>query len=278
MINYTQNYFDIRLLKLSELKLHETTETYRLRNIYNRISKSKHLINPVIVGKHRNEYILIDGANRFNSLKVIGCKLAIAQIIEYNNSRIQLKNWNHLIYHFDIELVISYCKHNDIKFDSVSYTSGEKVLKQKLNTILATDLFKNETILVHFPRNFDSLLEELNKFVKIYFEKFTFDRTEGEINISNLKKFTRRKGTLIEFPRFKKSHIIRSANNKHKIPAGITRHILINRVLHVRYEIKNLLDEKDLVKKSKELEKYLISKIDDNKVRQYVESVIVFDE
>lgn len=278
MINYTQNYFDLRLLRLSELKLHETTETYRLRNIYNRISKSKHLLNPVIVGKHKNDYILIDGANRFNSLKVIGCKLAIAQIIDYNNSRIQLKNWNHLIYHFDIELIKSYCKHNDLKFDIISYTAGEKVLKNKLNTILATDLIKNETIIVYLPRNFNSLIDELNKFVKIYFEKFTFDRTEGEIRISDLKKFTRRKGTIIEFPRFKKNHIIRSANNKHKIPAGITRHILINRVLHIKYEIKNLLNEKDIDKKSKELEDYLISKIDENKVRQYAESVIVFDE
>lgn len=278
MINYTQNYFDLKLLKLSELKLHETTETYRLRNIYNRISKSKHLLNPVIVGKYRNEYILIDGANRFNSLKVIGCKLAIAQIIDYNNSRIQLKNWNHLIYRFDIELIKSYCKHNNLKYDLISYTNGEKVLKQKLNTILVTDFLNNETIVIHLPRNFDLLLEELNKFVKIYFEKFTFDRTEGETKISDLKKFTRRKGTLIEFPKFKKNHIIRSANNKHKIPAGITRHILINRVLHVKYEIKNLLDEKDIEKKSKELEKYLIGKIDENKVRQYVESVIVFDE
>jgi len=278
MINYTQNYFDLKLLKLSELKLHETTETYRLRNIYNRISKSKHLLNPVIVGKYKNEYILIDGANRFNSLKVIGCKLAIAQIIDYNNSRIQLKNWNHLIYDFDIELIKSYCNNTDLKYDLISYTNGEKVLKQKLNTVLVTDLLKNETIVVHLPRNFELLIEELNKFVKMYFEKFTFDRTEGETKISDLKKFTRRKGTLIEFPKFKKSHIIRSANNKHKIPAGITRHILINRVLHVKYEIKNLLDEKDIEIKSKELEKYLISKIDENKVRQYVESVIVFDE
>ena len=37
MINYTDNYFDLELLRLSEIKLHEATESIRLRNIYNRI-------------------------------------------------------------------------------------------------------------------------------------------------------------------------------------------------------------------------------------------------
>ena len=278
MINYTQNYFDLELLKLSDLKLHETTETYRLRNIYNRISKSRHLINPIIVGRNKDDLILIDGANRYNSLKVIGCKLAIAQIINYGDSRVQLKDWNHLIYDFDIELIRLYCEDNNLKYDFVSYKIGETILNQKLNTLLATDLIKNKTIVVHLPKDFGSLLEELNKFVKIYFEKFIFDRSEGEIRIADLKKYTRKKGTLIEFPKFKKNHILRIANNKHKIPAGITRHILINRILHVKYEIKNLLDEKNIEKKSEELKRYLIKKIDDNKVRQYTESVIVFDE
>lgn len=278
MINYTQNYFDLELLKLSDLKLHETTETYRLRNIYNRISKSRHLINPIIVGRNKDDLILIDGANRYNSLKVIGCKLAIAQIIDYSDSRIQLKDWNHLIYDFDIDLVRLYCEENNLKYNFVSYKSGDAVLNEKLNTLLATDLNKNKTIIVHLPNDFGSLLKELNKFVKIYFEKFVFDRSEGEIKIADLKKYTRKKGTLIEFPKFKKNHILRSANNKHKIPAGITRHILINRILHVKYEIRNLLNDRNINKKSEELKRYLIKKIDDNKVRQYTESVIVFDE
>ncbi|MBK8551505.1 MAG: hypothetical protein IPL53_10780 [Ignavibacteria bacterium] len=69
MINYTENYFDLELLKLTDIKLHEAIENIRLRNIFNRISKSKYLINPVIVGRHNDELILLDGANRYGSLK-----------------------------------------------------------------------------------------------------------------------------------------------------------------------------------------------------------------
>ncbi|MFZ4591473.1 MAG: hypothetical protein ACOYN6_10780, partial [Ignavibacteria bacterium] len=76
----------------------------------------------------------------------------------------------------------------------------------------------------------------------------------------------------------KKEQIVKIANSKAKLPAGISRHILDTRVLHVRYEISKLKDDKDIELKREDLNKYLISKIDTNKVRQYRESVIVFDE
>ena len=97
MINYTANFFKLELLKISEIKLHETTECNRLRNIFDRISKSNYLMNPVIVGKYKNDYLLIDGANRLSTLKEIGCKLAIAQVINYTDNKIKLKKWNHLV-------------------------------------------------------------------------------------------------------------------------------------------------------------------------------------
>ncbi|MBL8007620.1 MAG: hypothetical protein JNJ56_08815, partial [Ignavibacteria bacterium] len=100
MINYTDNYFDLELLRLSDIKLHEATENKRLRNIFNRISKSRYLINPVIVGRHDEDLILLDGANRFGSLKEIGCKLILAQVLNYKSSKLKLDKWNHLVYDF----------------------------------------------------------------------------------------------------------------------------------------------------------------------------------
>ena len=130
------------------------------------------------------------------------------------------------------------------------------------------------------PGNLDQSISDLNKLTRLYFNVFQFDRSESEIKLPEIRKFTRRRGILIEFPLFDKKTILKIAENKitHKIPAGITRHILINRVLHVRFNIKNLLNENDIEIKTTELEKYLLNKIDNNKVRQYTESVIVFDE
>ncbi|MBK8551506.1 MAG: hypothetical protein IPL53_10785 [Ignavibacteria bacterium] len=83
---------------------------------------------------------------------------------------------------------------------------------------------------------------------------------------------------MIIFPDFKKHHIVSIANNNARLPAGISRHRIHNRVLHVKYEIKKLMSDKNIESKSADLKKMLIDKIDKNKVRQYQESVIVFDE
>ena len=71
MINYTNKFFNVDIIRIDDIKLHETTETNRLRNIYERISNSRYLMNPVIVGNYGSQRILIDGANRLSTLKEI---------------------------------------------------------------------------------------------------------------------------------------------------------------------------------------------------------------
>jgi hypothetical protein len=280
MINFTQNFFDLKILKISDIKLHETTETKRLRNIFDRISKDRKLMNPVIVAHHNGFNILIDGANRLSSLRDIGCKLVLAQIINYTNSRIKLKCWNHLIYGFSLNIIKDYCKAAGYKIKDLKYSDAYAIFRNEKNYILATDTKNLETLLIHLPGNRDFVVKELHNFTKLYFNRYSFDRSESEIKITDLKKYSRKYGILIEFPSFSKKDIISIAtdHSRNKLPAGITRHILINRVLHVRYDIRNLLNDKEVEKKNTELEEYLIKKIDDNKVRQYKESVIVFDE
>jgi len=278
MINYTVNFFELELLRIKDIKLHETTEFNRLRNVYDRIAGSKYLMNPVIVGRYNKDLILIDGANRLSTLKEIGCKLAIAQVIDYKNPKIKLKRWHHLVYDIDLDVIISFCNKLNLAYSYKGYKESSKILKEKFNYILASDITKNKSLLITLPEDFGKMLDVLNAFTKLYFNIYKFDRSEEEITIGDLRKYTRKKGTLIEFPCFTKKQIVEIAHNHCRLPAGISRHILENRVLHVRFELAKLMDDKQLEKKQKELEKYLLTKIDKNKVRQYRESVIVFDE
>jgi hypothetical protein len=278
MINYTNKFFNIDILKITDIKLHETTETNRLRNIFDRISKSKHLLNPVIVGVYDDKFILIDGANRLSTLREIGCKLIVAQLTDYKNKKIKLRNWNHLIYDVGLNDIKDYCGKKNFRFRYVNYKEGKDFLKNNLNSILISDISNGKSLLINLPKNFNDSLKRLNDFTKFYFNVHNFDRSEEEITYFDLCKYSRRKGVLVEFFKFTKEQIVKIANGKSKLPAGISRHILDNRVLHVRYEISNLKDDKNIENKRNDLQKYLISKIDTNKVRQYRESVIVFDE
>ncbi|HMS66061.1 MAG TPA: hypothetical protein PKD83_12505 [Ignavibacteria bacterium] len=278
MINYTDNYFDLEILKLSEIKLHEATENIRLRNIYNRISKAKYLMNPVIVGRHGKDIILLDGANRYGSLKEIGCKLILAQVLDYKDKELRLDKWNHLIYDFHIEKLKDYCDSKNISYKSVSFESGSDYINRNFNYLLAADIFREDNILIKLSKDMDEMLTQIHEITNLYFKNYSFDRSECDIKFSDIRKYTRRKGTLIVFPDFQKKHIVEIANNNLRLPAGISRHIIQNRVLHVKYEIKKLYSDKNIEGKQQELKKMLIDKIDKNKVRQYQESVIVFDE
>lgn len=278
MINYTENYFDLELLRLSDIKLHEATENIRLRNIYNRISKSKYLFNPVIVGRLDNELILLDGANRYGSLKSIGCKLILAQVIDYKSKSLRLDKWDHLVYDFPIERLKSFCDRLGLEYNHIGHIHGLKEIEQKFHYLLASDLESDENIIVKLSPTMDKMIRELDSITKLYFKKFDFDRSESDIKFSELRKYSRRKGILIVFPSFKKHHIVEIASSPYRLPAGISRHKVVNRVLHVKYEIRKLMSENNIKGKQDELQKLLTDKIDKNKVRQYQESVIVFDE
>ena len=183
-----------------------------------------------------------------------------------------------MVYNMYDNVIKEYCDVNGIKYEITTVKNGKKILHNNLNRILISDINKNETMVITLAKEFNKMVDQMNGLTHLYFHKYSFDRSEPEIDFANLKKYTRRKGTLIEFPKFKKEHIVKIAKSDRKIPAGITRHILRNRVLHVRYEIKKLLTLGNIKNKTKELEKLLLEKIDKNKVRQYTESVIVFDE
>ncbi|MBS1518059.1 MAG: hypothetical protein JSS91_08220 [Bacteroidetes bacterium] len=278
MINYTDNYFDLEILRLTEIKLHEATETIRLRNIYNRISRSKYLINPVITGRHNDDIILLDGANRYGSLMEIGCKLILAQVLDYRDKSLKLDKWNHLVYNLKMDKLKKYCEINGLPYEKISYSKGIEMIKEKFHYTLASDIVKDENILIKLSSDLDKMVDQLHTLTMLYFKIYDFDRSESDIKFSDIRKYTRRKGLLIIFPDLRKSHILKIADSKYHLPAGISRHRIINRVLHVKYEISKLMHDRNIEEKQAELKRILIDKIDKNKVRQYQESVIVFDE
>ncbi len=235
-------------------------------------------MNPVIVGKYNEDNILLDGANRYGSLKELGCKMILAQVVDYKDNNLKLEKWNHLVYDFDIDVLKKFCENNDVAFENSSYEKGLEILERKFHYILCADIKGDETILIELSTNLDKMLSQLNAITKIYFKQYIFDRSECDIKFSDIKKYTRKPGVLITFPNFKKKHIVSIANNNSRLQAGISRHRISNRVLHVKYEIKKLMNDRDIAGKKEDLKRMLIEKIDKNKVRQYQESVIVFDE
>src|SRR5262245_20158481 len=117
--------FDLKLLKSSEVLLHEESEDGRYLKIYDRFLEDKVLYNPLIVGRHNNNYVLIDGANRFEALKKMGCKSILAQIVDYKNPGLKLKSWYHFVNGMNLDGLEDYLESTGLKYSK--WNIGKKL-------------------------------------------------------------------------------------------------------------------------------------------------------
>ena len=93
----------------------------------------------------------------------------------------------------------------------MKYSAGEKQLKKNLNSILISDIETGKSYIITLPKSFGEIVKELNAFTKLYFGKYIFDRSEQEIKFSELRKYSRKKGLLVEFTSCKKQNVIAAA-------------------------------------------------------------------
>ena len=113
------------------------------------------------------------------------------------------------------------------------------------------------------------------KFVHQYRGIFKYYRVE-ENNFKKLKSLYSKATCLVIFPAFQSSDILYFAKNSIKIPAGITRHIVADRALHVKIPLQLLKDKKALGYKNNLLQKHLSTKMEKSKIRHYTEPVFMF--
>ena len=85
--------FELRLIKSSDILLHEECEDNRYNKLIQRFKEEKILYNPLIVGRYKDKFILIDGANRYEALNRTGCKTILAQLVNYKSSKVRLRSW-----------------------------------------------------------------------------------------------------------------------------------------------------------------------------------------
>jgi hypothetical protein len=113
---------------------------------------------------------------------------------------------------------------------------------------------------------------------KYYESKYNYTRIDSDTDLSDISALSPDEGLLFIYPDFKKEHIVKIAQLKQKLPAGITRHLIPNRVLRIKYEIQDLKSGDNLQQRNNELNKLIEQKIQNKKVRLYKEPILIFDE
>lgn len=278
--------FQLKLLPSNFVELHEECEDNRCNRLVTRFVEEKVLYNPLIVARFDDKFILIDGANRFEALKRIDCKAILAQLVDYKSPGVKLKSWYHFVSGMTMAELEYYASQNGLIFsimpnainpDKQQDASSGRLLSGHKNGLVVLSV-NGEKASITLSENIEEMLISLSKLNRYYENKFSYTRIDSDTDISDVSSLSPDDGLLFVFPDLEKKDIITISGLKQKLPAGISRHMIPNRVLHIKILIDALKSDENIDKKNEELEKYVQYKIDTKKVRLYREPILVFDE
>jgi hypothetical protein len=135
-----------------------------------------------------------------------------------------------------------------------------------------------EAILIKCSNVLTEMLKTLCMLSKYYESNYSYSRIDSDTDIRDVRNLSPEDGLLFIYPDFRKEHILEIAGSAQKLPAGISRHLIPNRVLHIKILIDALKTDEHLDKRNEELDKFIQYKIETQKVRLYREPILVFDE
>ena len=269
--------FKLKLIPASEVMLHEQSEDTRYIKLIERFKQEKVLFNPLIVGKFNDNYILIDGANRFRALKESGCLIILAQIVNYKSPKVKLKSWYHFVNIITFHDLEKFLNKNNFEYKTCSSRLLREKLSVRLNYVGVVSK-SGKAMCIRFSKKLPEMLKQFSILNKYYESNFSYTRVDSDANLDNLDDLSPNDGLLFIYPPFKKEDIVKISKVPEKLPAGITRHLIPNRVLRIKFEIESLISADNLEQKNENLGKLVAGKIESKKVRLYREPILIFDE
>ena len=77
----------LKLVPLSSIELQEEAESERLKNLVEAFRKSQTLKDPPIVASGLGKKLIqLDGTNRINVLRKLGCSHVVVQVVDYKDN------------------------------------------------------------------------------------------------------------------------------------------------------------------------------------------------
>lgn len=268
----------LRIVSLSDVLLHEEVEARRVERLIAHLTSDWLLKNPPIVAQFDGKYIVLDGATRTTALKRIACRDIIVQIVDYDSPAIVLETWNHLLLDLperDLFDALERVPGLRIQATSVDGAAGELEQRASLCSILLAD--GRAFSLFGRGGSLPAQAETLNQVVAAYEGRGEMYRV-AHTNVERLLAEHGRLSALVAFPCFRPDDIRRVTLSGHKLPMGITRHIIPGRVLHINIPLAILERDESLESKNAWLDDWMETRMHERHVRFYQEPVFLFDE
>jgi len=267
----------LRVVCVEDILLHEGHDPIVVKKLAERLHQDRVLRNPPIVAEADGRYIVLDGATRTSAFKHLGIPHVLVQVVDYAARNICLDSWYHLIQNMspgDLLAHIETLPGVTVERVDVKQADHDLALHQAMCYVM---LRNGATYAVRGAQDLETNVTQLNRIVEFYRGKADVYRavtTELDILLREYPDLA----MLIVFPRYSPFEVTRLALNGAKLPMGITRHLIGGRAIGINIPLDQLLTDESLEAKNTWLQKWLMQKIHERKVRFYQEPVFVFDE
>lgn len=268
----------LRILPLDSLILHEDHDLQRTLPLVEKLRSQGILRNPPIVMPLRdgsNRYMVLDGANRVTSLRVMEFPHIVAQVVEPDDPRVTLQTWNHVIWGMKPATLLRLLKQIDglgLKKIDVQHSFTPPDC-----TTLQVRLADGRAYLGCTPAGLDEEMRVLHAIVNTYKERASLDRTSQTL-VESFRSIYPDLTGLVIFPRFDIQTVLNLAGRGQILPTGITRFTVSPRVLHLNYPLHELSSAKPLEYKQEYLQHWIEERLKNKNVRYYAEATFLFDE
>ena len=260
----------LRIVRVEDVLPHETGDRQRSQPLMERLRHAEHFTNPPVVADvDRDRYVLMDGANRHHSLKLLGFRHILVQIADYETDSVELGVWQHIVADWDARRLLA-------MLNSIRHIE----LRPGLDSNALAQVMLRDGPAYSVKSKVDSLAQRnktLSQVVESYHSNATLYRTPLTDPALIWSAFPS-SVALVLFPLYQPKDIINAALQCAFLPPGVSRHIIHGRALNLNYPMERLRSALPLSAKNDELQQWLRERFAERSVRYYAEATYHFDE
>jgi len=270
---------ELLIVPADALVLHEDVDTRRAEPLIERLRTDGLLKNPPVAapvepwtGQAARRYVILDGANRTTALWKLGAPHHLVQIVDYQD--VELDTWGHLVTGIPQEVFAQSLAKTGLDLEAATPQAARQRLARR--EIAASIANPGGDVLALLAGASEP--GALRRLTAVYNGQSIIHRVTTD-NLAELLPFHEDVAALIRFPCYTSAEILHLASNGHKLPTGITRHVIPGRALRVNLPLSVLMDEGRTTEgKNEWLRAWISHKLTGREIRYYQESTFLFDE
>jgi hypothetical protein len=270
----------VTLIDLNALLLHEEFDERRCEAIRSRITSDGVIRHPLIAATDHGKasHLLLDGVNRFEALRRLGCRFVPIQEVGLFDPGLGLSTWNHEVEGLSANEVLDTLGSSMrvVAFDGAFTQAGDFIPRYEGNWGAIIVLPDRRSLAVVAEGSMQQRVQNIRRMVRLLSPCGAMDRV-SYTNTGDLMRNYPSFSALVCYKGFSKQDVLDLAMEGVLFPSGVTRFSVPKRALSFGFPIPLLMSGR-LNERRDEVDRMIVDKIQHRKIRFYEEPTFHFDD